>query len=285
MYFSPQMTQMVAGLTNLPLFLGTIMPGWLCRLWNSVQEAFQSTFIDDNRYKIFLTGLQNTLVITLGALVLGVLIGVFVAVCKVYYYQTGPFKFWESFRLFLKSGCRETRFLGQMCLKLMDSLLNLYLTLFRGTPVVVQIMIWAFVILSSANEILVAVIGFGVNSGAYVSEIVRAGIMAVDKGQTEAGRSLGLSAWKTMRLIVLPQAFKNVLPALSNEVIALLKETSIVGYVAVVDITKAASLVRARTFDAFVPLLFVASFYLFMVYLLTCFQSRLEKSLQASDRK
>ena len=267
------------------LCLGIAAPEWLCRLWRSFLDAVQSTFVVDNRYKIFLTGLQNTLVITLGALILGVLIGVFVAVCKVYYYQTGPFKFWESFGLFVKSGCRDTRFLGQMFLKLMDSLLNLYLTLFRGTPVVVQIMIWAFVVLSSTNEILVAVIGFGVNSGAYVSEIVRAGIMAVDKGQTEAGRSLGLSAWQTMRLIVLPQAFKNVLPALSNEVIALLKETSIVGYVAVVDITKAASLVRARTFDAFVPLLFVAAFYLVMVYLLTCFQRRLEKSLQASDRK
>ena len=130
-----------------------------------------------------------------------------------------------------------------------------------------------------------AIIGFGINSGAYVSEIVRAGIMAVDKGQTEAGRSLGLSAASTMRLIILPQAFKNVLPALSNEVIALIKETSIVGYVAVTDLTKAAALVRARTFDAFVPLLFVAAAYLFMVIVLTFFQRRLERNLQASDRK
>ena len=256
---------------------------FLQNFYHTFVNALQSTFIVDNRWKIFLTGLQNTLIITLGALCLGVFIGIVVAVCKVYYYQMGSPGFFESLKLFAKT--RRMQYLGQLTLKLLDSFLNLYLTVFRGTPVVVQIMIWAFVVFSSTNEILVAIIGFGINSGAYVSEIVRAGIMAVDKGQTEAGRSLGLSAWTTMRLIVLPQAFKNVLPALSNEVIALLKETSIVGYVAVVDITKAASLVRARTFDAFVPLFFVAGFYLIMVIILTFFQRRLEKALQASDRK
>ncbi len=256
---------------------------FLQNFYQTFLSALQSTFIVDNRWKIFLTGLQNTLIITLGALCLGVFIGIVVAVCKVYYYQMGSPGFFESLKFLVKTG--RMQYLGQLTLKALDSFLNLYLTVFRGTPVVVQIMIWAFVVFSSTNEILVAIIGFGINSGAYVSEIVRAGIMAVDKGQTEAGRSLGLSAWTTMRLIVLPQAFKNVLPALSNEVIALLKETSIVGYVAVVDITKAASLVRARTFDAFVPLFFVAGFYLIMVIILTFFQRRLEKALQASDRK
>ena len=255
----------------------------LLSILDSFKAAVNSTFIVDARYMIFLEGIKNTLTITFGALLLGVVIGVVVAVSKVYYYQTGPFRFWES----LGQLCRTARpqYLGQMLLKLLDMFLNFYLTVIRGTPVVVQLMIWAFVVLSSYNEILVAIIGFGINSGAYVSEIVRAGIMAVDKGQTEAGRSLGLSAASTMRLIILPQAFKNVLPALSNEVIALIKETSIVGYVAVTDLTKAAALVRARTFDAFVPLLFVAAAYLFMVIVLTFFQRRLERNLQASDRK
>ena len=255
----------------------------LLSILDSFKAAVNSTFIVDARYMIFLEGIKNTLTITFGALLLGVVIGVVVAVSKVYYYQTGPYRFWESLGQLCRTG--RPQFLGQILLKLLDMFLNFYLTVIRGTPVVVQLMIWAFVVLSSYNEILVAIIGFGINSGAYVSEIVRAGIMAVDKGQTEAGRSLGLSAASTMRLIILPQAFKNVLPALSNEVIALIKETSIVGYVAVTDLTKAAALVRARTFDAFVPLLFVAAAYLFMVIVLTFFQRRLERNLQASDRK
>ena len=255
----------------------------LLSILDSFKAAVNSTFIVDARYMIFLEGIKNTLTITFGALLLGVVIGVVVAVSKVYYYQTGPYRFGESLGQLCRTG--RPQFLGQMLLKLLDMFLNFYLTVIRGTPVVVQLMIWAFVVLSSYNEILVAIIGFGINSGAYVSEIVRAGIMAVDKGQTEAGRSLGLSAASTMRLIILPQAFKNVLPALSNEVIALIKETSIVGYVAVTDLTKAAALVRARTFDAFVPLLFVAAAYLFMVIVLTFFQRRLERNLQASDRK
>ena len=255
----------------------------LLSILDSFKAAVNSTFIVDARYMIFLEGIKNTLTITFGALLLGVVIGVVVAVSKVYYYQTGPYRFWESLGQLCRTG--RPQFLGQMLLKLLDMFLNFYLTVIRGTPVVVQLMIWAFVVLSSYNEILVAIIGFGINSGAYVSEIVRAGIMAVDKGQTEAGRSLGLSAASTMRLIILPQAFKDVLPALSNEVIALIKETSIVGYVAVTDLTKAAALVRARTFDAFVPLLFVAAAYLFMVIILTFFQRRLERNLQASDRK
>ena len=255
----------------------------LLSILDSFKAAVNSTFIVDARYMIFLEGIKNTLTITFGALLLGVVIGVVVAVSKVYYYQTGPYRFWESLGQLCRTG--RPQFLGQMLLKLLDMFLNFYLTVIRGTPVVVQLMIWAFVVLSSYNEILVAIIGFGINSGAYVSEIVRAGIMAVDKGQTEAGRSLGLSAASTMRLIILPQAFKKVLPALSNEVIALIKETSIVGYVAVTDLTKAAALVRARTFDAFVPLLFVAAAYLFMVIILTFFQRRLERNLQASDRK
>lgn len=262
--------------------------GWLAQFSNlfvqsDFYEAIERTFIVGNRYKIFLEGIEHTMIITFGALMVGIVIGVVVAISKVYYYQVGPFKFWDSIWMFLRTG--RFQFLSQAILWLVDVLINTYLTVFRGTPVVVQLMVWAFVVFAQTNAVVVAIIGFGINSGAYVSEIVRAGIMAVDKGQTEAGRSLGMSAWATMRLIVLPQAFKNVLPALSNELIALLKETSIVGYIAVVDITKAASLVRARTFDAFYPLLFVALYYLLMVALLTLFQRRLEKRFQASDRK
>ena len=250
---------------------------------DAIKEAYISTFITDGRYMIFLEGFKNTLIITIGALIVGLLVGILVAVAKVYYYQDGPYKIGESLLLFART--RQIEFLGHAFQKLLDIALNLYLTIFRGTPVVVQLMIWAFVILATANEILVAIIGFGINSGAYVAEIVRAGIMAVDKGQTEAGRSLGLSAWATMRKIVLPQAIKNVLPAIGNEFISLLKETSIVGYIAIVDITKAAALVRARTFDAFVPLLFVAAVYLSLVIIISLIQKKVEHSFRASDRK
>lgn len=250
---------------------------------SALREAYISTFVTDSRYLIFLEGFKNTIIITLGSLLLGMALGILVAVSKVYYYQDGPYKIGESLILYAKT--RHIEHLGHAFQKLLDIIINLYLTIFRGTPVIVQLMIWAFVILARADEIAVAIIGFGVNSGAYVAEIVRAGIMAVDKGQTEAGRSLGLSAWATMKKIVLPQAIKNVLPAIGNEFISLLKETSVVGYIAIVDITKAAALVRARTFDAFVPLLFVAAFYLTLVILISLIQKKLEKIYRASDRK
>lgn len=251
--------------------------------YNYLHDAVIRTFVDQDRWKTFLEGFGNTISITAGALVLGVLIGVAVAVIRVYCYQTQPQPFWKSMKNFITT--RRLFWLRHAGLKLIDWLLDVYLTVFRGTPVVVQLMFWTFVVLATANSTLVAIIGFGVNSGAYVAEIARAGIMAVDKGQTEAGRSLGLSAWATMRLIVLPQAFKNVLPALGNEFISLLKETSIVGYIAVIDITKAAALVRARTFDAFFPLICVALVYLSMVLILTALQRRLERRLRQSERK
>ena len=246
-------------------------------------DAISRTFLVEERYKIFLQGFWNTMLITVGALLLGVFIGVSVAIVRVYVYQAQPQPFWKSAGQFLRTG--KPFWLRSLLLKSMDALAELYLTLFRGTPVVVQLMIWSFVILTTTNPILVAIIGFGVNSGAYVAEIARAGIMAVDKGQTEAGRSLGLSAWTTMRLIVLPQALKNVLPALGNEFISLLKETSIVGYIAIVDLTKAAGLVRARTFDAFFPLICVALVYLALVLLLSAVQKGLERRMRESDRK
>ena len=255
---------------------------FLTDIGKSFYAAIDRTFIVDDRYLTFLDGITNTLAITSGALVVGVVIGVAMAIAKVYYYQSGSLTYKECLRDFAKT--KRPVYIGRLFQRLLDQLISAYLVFFRGTPVVVQLMIWAFVVFSTTDELLVAILGFGINSGADVAEIVRAGIMAVDKGQTEAGRSLGLSAWQTMWHIILPQAFKNVLPALGNELIALLKETSIVGYIAVVDLTKAAALVRARTFDAFVPLLFVALAYLLMVFILSVVQHLVEKKLQESDR-
>jgi len=228
--------------------------------FEEIIDGIYRTFIVDDRYQMFLKGITNTLIITICAVIIGVIIGTAVAICKTYHAQTGKLKF-------------------------LDKILSLYLTVFRGTPIMVQLLIWAFVVFASVkNELPVAIFAFGINSGAYVAETVRAGILAVDKGQTEAGRSLGLTSGATMRFIVLPQAFKNILPALSNEVIALLKETSIVGYIAIIDLTKAADLVRARTFDAFLPLFSVAMIYLALVILLTFGQRCLERRLGSDDK-
>ena len=167
----------------------------------------------------------------------------------------------------------------------LNFLAKVYLTVIRGTPVLVQLLIIYFVVFASVdiNKIIVAVMAFGINSGAYVAEIFRSGIMSVDKGQTEAGRSLGLNPAQTMRLIIIPQAFKNVLPALINEMIVLLKETAIIGYIGTIDITKAATLVQSRTYDALVPLLSAAIFYLILVMILTYFMGKLERRLRKSD--
>ena len=160
----------------------------------------------------------------------------------------------------------------------------MYLTIWRGTPTMVQLLIMYYIILVALdNKIAVAVIAFGLNSAAYVAEIVRSGIMSVDEGQFEARRSLGLNYSQTMRLIIIPQAFKNVLPALINEMIVLLKETAIIGYIGTIDITKAATLVQSRTYDALVPLLSAAIFYLILVMILTYFMGKLERRLRKSD--
>ena len=228
---------------------------------DSFVDKFQTTFIVNDRWLLFLDGFKVTIIMAVFATLLGVIIGTIVAIAKVYSFQTGK-------------------------LKILDKILSVYLTAFRGTPIVVQLMIWYFIILTSVdNGVLVAIIAFGINSGAYVAEIVRAGILAIDKGQTEAGRSLGLSSGQTMKSIILPQAFKNILPALGNELIALLKETSVVGYVAVVDLTKVGDLVRSRTMDAVFPLLAVALVYLLLVIGLTAIQKRIERRLRQGDRR
>ena len=217
-------------------------------------------FIKDIRWIYFVNGLGTTLQITFFAVILGIALGFLIAVIRSTYDKTGKGK-------------------------ILNFLAKVYLTVIRGTPVLVQLLIIYFVVFASVdiNKIIVAVMAFGINSGAYVAEIFRSGIMSVDKGQTEAGRSLGLNPAQTMRLIIIPQAFKNVLPALINEMIVLLKETAIIGYIGTIDITKAATLVQSRTYDALVPLLSAAIFYLILVMILTYFMGKLERRLRKSD--
>ena len=243
----------------------------LTQIWQAISNFFQSagetvvssfvkTFLVEDRYKLFLSGLKNTLVIAVFATLIGVVVGLLVAVVKVYHAQSGRMKFFNW-------------------------LFNLYTTVIRGTPVMVQLLITCYIIFAfSRNDIMISIFAFGVNSGAYVSEIIRAGILAVDKGQLEAGRSLGVSHGVAMVHIVLPQAFKNVLPALGNEFIAILKETSVAGYIAVVDLTKAGSLVRNLTFEPYFSLLSVAAVYLVLVMGMTAIFKRIEKRLARSDR-
>ncbi len=228
--------------------------------WDLFIKQFNSTFIVDNRYLWFLEGFKNTVIIVAGAAIIGIFIGILVAIIRVYHVQTGK-------------------------LKVLDRICGSYLAIFRGTPVVVQLLIMYYIIFSSVkSSVLVAAVTFGINSGAYVAEIVRAGIMSVDIGQTEAGRSLGLPASKTMRLIVLPQAIKNILPALGNEFITLVKETSVAGYVTVMDFTRAGEYIRSRTLDAYFSLFFVAIVYFLIIAGLTMILQAFERRLRKSDR-
>ena len=171
-------------------------------------------------------------------------------------------------------------------LKILNAVCKVYLTVIRGTPVVVQLMIIYFVVFGSVriSKVLVAVLAFGINSGAYVAEIFRSGIMSVDSGQLEAGRSLGFNYWQTMWYIIMPQAFKNVLPALCNEFISLLKETSVAGYIALQDLTKGGDIIRSRTYSAFMPLFAVALIYLTIVMIFTKLIQILERRLRQSER-
>lgn len=223
-------------------------------------DKFDATFIQKDRYIMFLKGFGNTLTIAIFATLLGVAIGIIVAMCKVQHAQTGK-------------------------LKIVDKILSIYIAIVRGTPVVIQVMIMYFIILRSVeNTIIVAIAAFGINSGAYVSEIVRAGINAIDPGQMEAGRSLGLNRLSTMRYIILPQAIKNILPALGNEFVALLKETSVVGFIPVMDLTKAGDTVRAATYDPYFSLLSVALIYFILVMGISALIKNFEKRLAKSDR-
>ena len=223
-------------------------------------QDFYQNFIEDDRWKYIVDGLGNTIKITFFAVLVGILLGFLVAVVRSTYEKTGK-------------------------LKLLDLLCKVYLTVIRGTPVLIQLMIIYFVVFGSVriDKVLVSVLAFGINSGAYVAEIIRGGIMSIDNGQFEAGRSLGFSYPQTMFYIIMPQAFKNVLPALGNEFIVLLKETSVAGYIAVQDLTKGADIIRSRTYSAFMPLMAAAVIYLVMVMIFTYFVQRLERRLRNSD--
>ena len=205
-----------------------------------------------------MNGFKNTMIITLFATLLGIALGLIIALVRTTYDNTKK-------------------------LKVLNGICQVYITVIRGTPVVIQLMILFFCIFTSRNAsgIMIAIIGFGVNSSAYVAEIFRSGLMSIDVGQMEAGRSLGLSYIQTLKYIIIPQAFKVVLPALCNEFIVLIKETSVAGYVAVQDLTKGGDIIRSRTYDAWTPLLIVAGIYL----LLTCIFSALVKKLELSLRK
>lgn len=231
---------------------------------------FVLNFIEQERWRFISTGLTNTLLITFFSLVLGVLLGVIVAIVRSSYDKT----YHE-----MRRGIKRVFFW------IINAICKLYLTVIRGTPVVVQLMIMYYIIFaSSRNSLMVAVIAFGINSGAYVAEIVRSGIMSIDVGQFEAGRSLGFNYKDTMVHIIIPQAFKNVLPALANEFIVLLKETSVAGYVTIRDLTMGGNIIRAATYSAFMPLIAVALIYLVMVIFFTKLVSLLERRLRKSER-
>ncbi len=242
--------------------------------WEGVQKGIYQTFIYKGNYIYFVKGVRITLLVTALALVLGVVLGVLVAVIRSAHDQ--------------QPANKKNPVLG-----ILDGICKFYLTVIRGTPMMVQLLIMWFVLWpilfpgstrgTDGNLIRCAVLAFGINSGAYVAEIVRSGIMSIDKGQMEAGRSLGLNYINTMRFIIVPQAFKNVLPALGNELITLLKETSIVTVIGLKDLTKGAMIVQANTYQALVPFLGIAVIYLAMVMVLSWLLGKMERRLRKSD--
>lgn len=239
--------------------------------FEGVKQDFILNFVTRNRWKTMLTGLGNTLQIALYACLLGIAIGILVAVIR---------STWET------SGKKIRNPFARGMLKFLNGLCKVYVTIIRGTPMVIQLMIMYYIVLRTVKDgVFVATLSFGINSGAYVAEIFRAGIMSIEKGQTEAGRSLGLNYIQTMIFIIAPQMLKNVLPTLCNEFIALLKETSIAGYVAVTDLTKAGDNIRGATYSPFMPLIAVAIVYLILVMLLTWLVGLLERRLRQSDNR
>ena len=238
--------------------------------FENLKADFILNFVQANRWKYLWDGLGRTLLITLLAGIMGTFIGIIIAMVRSTYDKT-------------REGTHKT--IGHRIFSVVDGICRVYLTVLRGTPVVVQLMIIYFVVFASSdNGTMVAALAFGLNSGAYVAEIIRGGIMSIDNGQFEAGRSLGLNYVQTMRLIIIPQTIKNVLPSLANEFIALLKETSVAGYVAVADLTKGGDIIRSRTYSPFMPLIAVALVYLVLVMFFTKLVSIMERRLRNSER-
>ena len=233
----------------------------------TLPERFYTAFLEGDRWKLYLQGVASTLELTVIALILGILLGLVVAVIRT---------------------AHDQQRLGQHnpILALLNLLCKVYTTVIRGTPMMVQLLIWGFVIFkTSRNHTMVGALGLGINSGAYVAEIVRGGLMSVDIGQTEAGRSLGLNYLDTMRFIVIPQAFKNILPSLANEFITLFKDTSLVQAIGGMELVYYAQTIGGRTFDLMPPYLGIALMYLLLVILFTWLQGRLERRLRESDRR
>lgn len=237
--------------------------------FEGIKADFILNFIEKDRWLMLVKGLGNTLLMTTYATIIGVIIGIIIAVIRCT---------WDL------NGKRIKNPLARGVLAVLNRIGVIYTTVLRGTPMVIQLLILYYVVFAwSSNGLLVASLSFGLNSGAYVSEIFRSGIMSIDKGQFEAGRSLGFNYIQTMWYIIVPQALKNVLPALCNEFIALLKETSVAGYVTITDLTRAGDLIRGRTFSAFMPLIAVALIYLALVMALTWLVGKLERRLRTSD--
>ena len=241
--------------------------------WAGLSAQFDLNFIQKDRWLSLLRGLENTLLITFFAAIIGILLGIIVAAVRTTYDNNGE-------------NMKYQKSIGYYILGFFNVICKIYLTIIRGTPVVVQLLIIYFIIFAnSTNDILVATLAFGINSGAYVAEILRGGIMAIDKGQFEAGRSLGFGYVRTMALIIIPQAFKTVLPSLANEFIVLIKETSVSGYIGLQELTKGGDIIRSRTYSAFMPLIAVALIYLVIVMFFSWLVSLLERGLKKNERR
>ena len=249
-----------------------VAPQWILDLPEWLEDLLFDIFkctIFDNRYELYVSGLKNTLLMTFLALCMGIVIGVIVALIRASWDKNGS----------------EMRGISKFILRIFNWICKVFLTVFRGTPVLVQLMIWYFVVFAkSRNGVMVGAFAFGINSGAYVAEIFRSGIMSVDAGQMEAGRSLGFGYVATMRHIILPQAFKAVLPALANEFIVLLKETSVASFVSVADLTYAGNIIGGNSYDYLFPLLMTAMIYLALVMFFTHLVGKLERRLRNSER-
>ena len=242
-----------------------------CLGLDGFKEKFYLNFIKDARWRYLTDGLKITLTVTVFAVIIGIVLGFVIAIIRSTYDKQQETK---------------RKNVGYYVLKFLNFLCRIYLTVIRGTPVVVQLLIIYFVVFASVDvsKVFVAVMAFGLNSAAYVAEIFRSGIMAIDAGQSEAGRSLGFNFVQTMIYIIIPQAFKNVLPALANEFIVLLKETSVSGYIALADLTKGGDIIRSRTYEAMMPLFAVAIIYLVLVIILSKLVDILERRLRNSER-
>ncbi len=224
-------------------------------MFQSLIDDFQLCFVKADRWRYLLKGLGVTLEVAIAAILLGLIIGFVVAIVRSSHDKYGKFGF-------------------------LNAIAKVYLTIIRGTPMVVQLLICYFIILKSLDKVFVAILAFGINSGAYQAEIMRAGIMSIDPGQMEAGRALGLGYWRTMLKVNLPQAIRNVLPALGNEFIVLMKDTSIVGYIALIDLAKGGDIIRSQTYSVYTPYLTVAAIYLVLVMTMTWLLGILERHLR-----